>query len=642
MSAVNDLHLLRPMALLGLLPLLLTVIGLWYNKRSATDWQTVIDAKLLPYLTDSKTTGSSRLLLWGLASFWLIGCIALAGPSWEKAPSQVHRNADALIILLDLSPSMLGEDIKPTRLIRARLKIAELLQQRTEGDTALIAYADQAHVVTPLTEDTQTISALLPALHPRMMPAPGSRTEAAVDRAIKMLTDAGYRNGELLLFTDGIAESAQVAIREALQGSAYRLSILGIGSDKPVPIPSGNGGFMRDNQGNVITTALASGQLQRLARASDGRYVTSTFDTSDLSYLLAPRHDLSPGEYQLSDSKMDTWLDRGPWLAILLLPLALLVFRKGILVAVLLTSSLLFDSPVALAESSMLDKLLLSPDQRGAKALSNGQAEVAAQEFKDPAWRGAALYRAGQYEQAATSFAQLDTAQAHYNRGNALAQMGKLDQALAAYDQALEIQPELQDAASNKALIEQLKQQEQSDSSSSNQEQDSKGEQNPSQQQQDQSGQSTDDDSNESEGEQNQNDQASSQGEDQAQNNSEPKPGDDQGQSASAASDSQEQGQASSAQSSSAAQEQGQNQDSQQASASSTASSQGSQNQTLAEQPLTAEEKEQRQAEQQWLRNIPDDPSGLLRNKFQYEYRKNRMERQFKGLNDFGNEEQRW
>lgn len=639
MSFINDFHLLRPFALLALLPLLAALIGLWYSKHSATDWQAVIAAKLLPYLTEDKTRSGSRGLLWGLAVFWLLASIALAGPTWERAPSHTHRSADALIILLDLSPSMVSQDIKPSRLVRARLKIAELLKRRDEGDTALIVYADQAHVVTPLTEDTATISALLPALHPGMMPAPGSRVEAAVSRAVKMLSDSGYSKGHLLLVTDGVAPSAEDAILKELTKGQYHLSILGIGSDKAVPIAAGKGGFIRDRQGNVITTSLESGRLQRLARRAGGRYITSTFDTSDLEYLLTPETDSAASQYKVSDNKMDTWVDRGPWLVMILLPLALIAFRKGVLTLVLLATAtgLLHPSP-ALAESTLMDKLLLTPDQRGAKAMKNQQPEVAAQAFNDPAWRGVAQYRAGQYEQAAETFATINTAQGHYNRGNALARQGKFDEAIAAYDKALQMQPDMQEAAANKALIEQMKKQQEAQNQQNQSKQDaSEQDNNPDNQQEQQNQQSdqqnTDRDS-ENREQQSQSSRQSS-GSTQQPQDSQAEQNSAQGHSESSSSSAaeQENQQASSAQSSSesAAQQ------------TSSAGSDGKEQNLAAQEPvLSAEEKEQQQAQEQWLRKIPDDPSGLLRNKFQYEYRQNRNNRQFKDLNNYGDEEQRW
>ncbi|MDO3385768.1 VWA domain-containing protein [Gilvimarinus sp. SDUM040013] len=643
MNLLADFHLLRPLALLALLPLLLAFIGVWLSKRTGSGWQHFIAANLLPYLSENKINTGSRVMLSSLGLFWLLGCIALAGPTWQQAPSEVHQNTDALVVMLDLSPSMVGNDVKPSRLIRARLKIAELLKQRNEGDTALIAYADQAHVVTPLTEDTETIAALLPALHPRMMPAAGSRVETAIDRAVKMLSDAGYSAGSLLLITDGVAQTAETAITNSLANENYRLSILGIGSDKPVPIPAGNGGFMRDSQGNVITTSLHSGRLQRLARTTGGRYATATFNTSDLEYLLAPKLDLSLDQHRLSDNKMDTWLDRGPWLVLAMLPLALLAFRRGVLVLLLITTTCLLEVPTVQAAPSLADNLLLTPNQRGAKALANDQAERAAQEFTDPAWRGTAQYRAGQYEQAAQTFATLDTAQAHYNRGNALAQQGKLDEASAAYDKALQLQPDMQDAAANKALVEQLKQQQQQQNNQESSEQndsDQADQDKKQQQNQPSTGQSSsgneETENNQNQGQQNSSSAAGNQPQDDNQPSASQQ---EQGQSSSSSGNQQERAQASDASSSEA-----QTAEQQQASLDREKENDQTQEQQLAEleQPMTAEEQEKRQAQEQWLRKIPDDPSGLLRNKFQHEYRKNRIERQFQGLNDFGNEEQRW
>jgi Ca-activated chloride channel family protein len=221
--ALEQFHWLRPWWLCALLPALLMALLLWRQKRAARQWQALVDADLLPFLLDGKSVRQSPWQMWLLALAWLLATLALAGPSWEKRPLPVHKNESALVIILDLSPSMLSEDIKPSRLIRARLKIADILRERRDGLTALVVYGGDAHVVAPLTDDTATINNMLTALHPNIMPVPGSNTEAAIGRSLQLLRDAGAPQGDLLLITDGVVHQARLAIKNQLSDGPYRL-----------------------------------------------------------------------------------------------------------------------------------------------------------------------------------------------------------------------------------------------------------------------------------------------------------------------------------------------------------------------------------------------------------------------------------
>ncbi len=200
-----ELHLMRPQWLWTLLPALVLLLLLWRQRGRKGSWQSVIAPDLLRYLvSDSGASRGSNLLPLVFLG-WLLAALAASGPSWQKIPQPVHQKQDALVVLLDLSYSMKSADLAPSRLDRARQKLLDLLQQRREGQTALIAYAGDAHIVTPLTDDTPTIANLLPALHPDMMPLPGSEPVSAVTQALELLRSAGIRQGKLLLVTDGVS-----------------------------------------------------------------------------------------------------------------------------------------------------------------------------------------------------------------------------------------------------------------------------------------------------------------------------------------------------------------------------------------------------------------------------------------------------
>ncbi|MFO1387592.1 vWA domain-containing protein [Cellvibrio sp.] len=626
----SQFHWLRPYWLFALVPAILLMIFLWRQKHHAYQWQQLVAPELLPYLLDGKTVQTKKSLLWFLLLAWVLGAIALAGPSWIKRPSPVEKNQNALVILLDLSYSMISEDIKPSRIARARLKIADILRERKDGQTALVAYAGEAHTVTPLSDDKSTIVSLLSSMHPNIMPLQGSNTEAAVERGIQLLHDAGATQGDLLLVTDGVVPEAFNKIRSLLANKKIHLDILGVGTTQAAPIPNSNGGFLQDNSGKIITTQLNSAELTQLAQSLNSRYHELVNSNADIEYL-------KPREYKDSDNApkvqrdFDQWVDNGYWLVFLLLPIALFCFRRGVLLSFLLIPLLGFSPSKSYALA--WDDLWLTKNQQAQRELKNGDAKTAAEKFESPEWKASALYRAGDYAAAANSFASIDTANGHYNRGNALAKAGKLQDALKAYDEALKRDSNMADAKKNRELVEKLLKHQQSkneqyEKNQENNDQKNDDKENNSDQKDKKDGQqeSQNKDNQHSENQQNknqaeQNSSSGSNGDSQQNSQSsssaaaQPKNADQQksqNASSSAAAQSGQSGQ--SGQSSSAAAQQH---------AASQASSGNSSSQTG--QMLNNLTDEQKQALEQWLRRVPDDPGGLLRNKFKYQYDQNRL-----------------
>ena len=655
---IANFHFLRPWWLLALVPAALLIAWLWRRQYRAQSWQQLVAPELLPYLLDGHTSRHNPYYLLALAGAWLIACIALAGPAWEKRPVAVSKNQQALVVLLDLSPSMLSEDIKPSRLIRARLKIADILQRRRDGYTGLVVYAGDAHVVTPLSDDYNTIANLLPDLSPRIMPLPGSNTEAAVSRALQMLADAGLSQGELLLLTDGVEAAAQDNIQQQLQAHPQvRLSILGVGTTKPTPIPSDKGGFVRDRSGQLVTTQVNASELRELTQQTRGRFHLFSDTPRDIDYLLshnavnaAAKGSLT-GDANQPQREFDRWYDRGHWLALLLLPIILYSFRRGLLLG-LMAAPLLFSLMPNTSYALSWSELWHNPDQRAYQALQQQQPQQAAELFNDPQWKASADYRAGNYEQAAKGFAQDDSARGHYNRGNALAKAGQLDEAIKAYNQALKHNPEMQDAQRNRALLEQLKQQQkqqqQNQSQQDSQQQDSQqqdsqensGQQNGQQNSQNQQGDNQQNSGQQGENQQNENQQGNNQ-QDQQQQNGQQQNGQQQSSSDSEGQALSEQEQAEEARQRAEEQAKRQaeqaeqaEQEAQQAEAEQQATQAKAEEaeQNAEQQALTQAQAndgltdEERQAMEQWLRRVPDEPGLLLKNKFQDQYRKRRLQ----------------
>jgi Ca-activated chloride channel family protein len=519
-----------------------------------------------------------------------VASIAAAGPAWKKIPQPIQQKQDALVLVLDLSYSMQAQDISPSRTIRAQQKLLDLLRQRAEGQTGLIAYAGDAHIVTPLTDDNPTIANLIPALNPGMMPVLGSDPASAIVLAIDLLHSGGISGGKILLITDGVDPKSSKAIGEALAGKNIALAVMGVGTPTGAPIPLPQGGFINDEQGKIVVPALNEPELRALASGSRGNYARLSLDDRDLDYLLNSNPLLDNEQTITLDRTADAWEDQGYLLVILLLPMSLALFRRGWVIC-LLPVLLFFANPeTAMAQS--WDDLWLTDDQQGRKALLNEQNAAAAALFENTNWAGTASYREQEYDQAIESFSKTETADSVFNLGNAQIRAGNLDEAIAAYRHSLDILPEQPDAIENLALAEKLKEQQQQQQQQQDKNDDPQEDQD---QQQEQNQQDSSDQ------------QEQSQGQSDADNSEQPPPQTPPEDDESSEEDESE--------------SEGKPEDEDQNSEPEDGSEQEQEVNPANAEEKSPEEKEREQAMQQWLRRVPDDPSGLLREKFRYESR---------------------
>lgn len=574
---LTEFHFIRPLWLLGILPAILCLGIINKISRQTGNWKKVINADLLPYLMENGCghNNYAKYFIRGLALCWLFFCLSLAGPTWSKLPQPVHKEDSALVIVFDLSPSMLAKDVSPSRLVRARYKIIDILKARKQGFTGLVVYGGEAFAVSPLTEDGNTIISLVPTLNPTLLPSYGSNTEDAIATAIELVTNGGYQQADLLLITDGVDRSAFRDISSQLSQGNLRLHILGIGTAEGAPIPLGNGGFVKDRNDSIILPRLETSSLKQLADLGRGNYFTMTGDDRDIKSITDAVAQDFPNTTTLDDRTFDLWQDRGFWLIILLIPLLLASFRKGAVFVLVLGPTLLTPSPT---EASIWQDLWYTRDQQGQMAMQNDDAAAAEDLFNDPDWQASAAYKNNNFEAAAKHFKQGKSADSFYNLGNALAKMGNLDKAIEAYNQALNLEPDMQDALANRQLIEQLKQQQQQDQSQSDDQQQRDSESQDGQQQSDQR-------------------QSEQQSSDQQQ----------------AQQDSSEQQQS---------ENQQQSEDQRQRSEEQIAENKDSAEQQPSEKLMSQQqqlEEQQQQELQQWLRRVPDDPGGLLRQKFRYQ-----------------------
>ncbi|MDH3548513.1 MAG: tetratricopeptide repeat protein, partial [Gammaproteobacteria bacterium] len=474
-----------------------------------------------------------------------------------------------------------AQDIAPSRLARAKLKILGMLDRRQGGQTALLVYTANAYTVTPLTDDADTIGALVNSLSTDIMPSRGSYPEAGIRKGQSLLEQAGVGYGEVLLIADGGSSPAAEKAARDLKAAGFSLSVLGVGTREGAPIPRQSGGFVTDNRGSIAVARLEERGLRDLAVAGGGRFAVLTSDDSDLEHLLSGEIRAATAA---SDDSMasDQWREEGPWLVLLLLPLAALAFRKG-WVLVLVVFIMPYPQP---AEASLWDDLWLNKNQQAQRALEEGKPADAAALFDDTEWRGVARYQSGDYAGSAEEFAERADTRNLYNLGNAMAQQGEFDSAIDVYEQVLEIEPDNEDARYNLDLVRNIKEQQdqqtQGDDQQSTENPGGEGEQSGSDSQQNQEG---------SEG--------SSDSQQQA----------DDGDPSQREQEMTEEDLKALQEELERAAEEAENSE---------------QPEQLSEAELAAlrQQQEQQQAMEQWLRRIPDDPGGLLRRKFRYQYQR--------------------
>lgn len=465
-----ELHFLRPHWLWLLLPLGLLLWQLSRAHNAGGVWRGLVDAHLLRHLLVDQQGHARRLPLALLGIGWAMSVLALAGPAWERLPQPVYQAQQYRVVLLDLSPSMNATDVAPSRLAWARFEVLDLLREVSDGQTAMIAYGSEPYVVAPLTTDTATIALQVPALETALLPVGGPRrTDLALREAGRLLQQAGAPHGDVILVTDGLSSpAAAVEAAAGLASQGYRVSILAVGTEQGAPVPAPGGGFAKDARGSILVSQLDPVVLRAVADAAGGSYVAAVAGSVDTSDLLSAAHLPSPAPGGETDVRGDQWREVGPWLLLILLPLVALAFRRGwispLIVVVLV-------APVPEARASDWVDLWQRADQRAMQRYSAGDAETAARLFERDDWRAAAAYAAGDYEQALTTLDKVEAPAAAYNRGNALARLGRLEEALEAYRQALAASPDDADARHNhdlvKALLEQRQAQQSADQSPS-------------------------------------------------------------------------------------------------------------------------------------------------------------------------------
>ena len=592
---ISEFHFLRPLWLLAI-PLVWWMVFLlrkkWWQKGN---WDREVEPHLLEFLATSPSQHKRKLLPWVMSLAGTLLLLSLAGPVWLKKPQPLIKKSHARVLVLDLSFSMLAADVKPTRIDRVRFKLEDLLNNFSEGETALVGYAGEAFVISPLTHDANTISSLLPGLHPNIMPVPGSRADLGVELASDLLSRSIGSQGHIILVTDGIEESEITAVKNA--SGANEFSILAVGTEAGSPIALAAGGFLKDRNGAIVIPKLNLKPLRKLANQVNGELTVLSPDDRDVNQIIAA--ETSEGIYTEDEKQRttDKWNEEGPWLLLIVLPLTALLFRRGVLFSIgLIVLPAFFALPDTVRAFSW-DDLWMRPDQQAAELFHQGETDYASKLFEDNEWKATAAYRYGDFEKAVEQFAKQDNTRSNFNRGNALAFTGRLQDAIDAYEKVLSDNPQHKDAKFNKKLVEDLLKKQ-------NKLQQNKQQQNNKQDQSSESSQSqqkigTEQDKNQSAEKKDSGEQQHE--EEHGKNNQKGKEDQNEG----------------------SKKDQNKNQDDVNKNENKSADTTERQKIASNSNPdLSPEDRSKQQKLEQWLRKIPDDPGRLLRNKMKREYQR--------------------
>lgn len=607
-------HWQRPLFLVILPAIIWLMWKLWHTHQINGVWQKIIPINFQPWLLSGTSAQESALPKIILTMAVLLAFLALLGPSWQHIEQPPLKVDSPLVIVLDLTPKMLANDIPPSRLQSAKRKVLDIVKARKDAQTAVIVYSNTAHILVPLSDDQATIANLLAYISPEIMPSIGQRADLAIAKAIKLLANTQQINeGQILLVTTSLSDAEQTAINQLLANHPIALNILGVGTSQGAPIASSTGGFIKDSKGQIILPKLEATTLKNFAYSNKGHYSTITLNNNDIQTLDLSNVKNNKRHFVDTEKRTtDYWQDQGYWLLLPLLALAALAARKGWLCCLPL---LLLALPPQSAKASEWQKLWLNNDQQGQHLLQEHKPKEAAKRFQNKQWQGYSFYEDKDYSRAEQIFANETSADGIYNYANSLARQGKYQEAIAQWNKAINAKPNFTQAIKNKQLVEALlkKQQQQNPNSQpATNKQDNKG-----------AGQSAQHQQNEHLSDNQPQPSQQTQG-----SSSQTKEQQQQGQQPTKTNDQQDQPVTSSNDNDTSP-----NRASHQTNQTQQNNQQRTQNHSVKQnqakelehsapnQPSATDNLQQEQNEslQQWLRTIPDDPSELLRRKFYYE-----------------------
>lgn len=313
LAQLSNFHFLRPWWLLAIVPLFLFYRSLVEKDDVLKQWRGHMSDKVIEHLALRQQQSRKFTPKHFFAAFAIIGTLVMAGPSWTKKASPFFVDESVLVIALDVSNSMKSDDIQPSRLMRAKQKITQLLELRGDAKTALIVYAGSAHIAMPITQDRTMIHHFLDVLDTDLLPVAQSRPESVVKPAQALLEQVNTASS-LLLLTDKTNKLAINDFKKLFAKQQNQLLVWAIGENPDSGLDSATG---------LSSDILA--QLDTLAKVGHGELIAFTHNSTDVERV---NQAIKSNMFAVND-KAQPWFDQGYPLLFLLIPLQVLWFRRG-------------------------------------------------------------------------------------------------------------------------------------------------------------------------------------------------------------------------------------------------------------------------------------------------------------------------
>jgi Ca-activated chloride channel family protein len=452
-NQLSDFHFIRPLWLFALLAALLLYFLTEYRRKAEYQWRNIIAPHLLEHL---KIKGGARSFFRPihLIIFIIIfGALALSGPTWQREQAPFSEDLAPLVIALDLSQSMDAIDVAPTRLERAKQKIADLLDLRQGARTALIVYAGSAHSVLPFTDDPSVLKTYVLSLRTDIMPLNGKNAAKALELA-NMMLDRDDVPGTILFISDGINKKYLNDFIKHDQKSSDQVVVLAFGTADGGPIKIDKNRFLTDRSGLRIIAKLDVEGLSALEAQSAVNVLSLTVNNDDVQRL--QRNIQTHLQTVRNEDENLRWKDFGYYLVFPVVLFGLFWFRKGWTVQWTPLLLVLLLNACAPDEYPRLSSIWLTADQQGRYFYEKGDFNAAAEKFEDAMWKAVSYYRAGDYASAVDWFARSNSMEAQYNLANSYAWIGQYELAKQTYDSILDSLPDWKAALENRKIVDYL------------------------------------------------------------------------------------------------------------------------------------------------------------------------------------------
>lgn len=307
-------------------------IYIYLNIAKLKDVKKMGDLSTLKMMMPELSLKRSYLKFWIILVVLCLGIFMIARPQFGTKVETVEKEGIELMIAIDVSNSMMAEDVSPNRLTRAKQILSRLIDVRTDDKVGLIVFAGEAFIQMPLTSDTQSAKIFLNSIDPSLVPVQGTAIGEAISLGMSSFSSDKNVGKSMVIITDGEdheGNALEISSEAAKRG--ININVIGIGSPNGSPIPSSERGsnFMTDNDGKVVVTRLNEQMGMDVARSGDGVYVRADNTNNAVRNIESQLDELEKANTSsLTYSEYDEKFYIFAWIILMLLFVEILIFDK--------------------------------------------------------------------------------------------------------------------------------------------------------------------------------------------------------------------------------------------------------------------------------------------------------------------------